>query len=97
MTVKLQTEHHMEHLSLKGGCSGSSESTLVKMPHCWKSHVATHLYIGVGWCSVDYIYFQTMALTPEQRDELAKIANAIVAPGKGVLAADESTGESSLL
>ena len=38
-----------------------------------------------------------MALTPEQRDELAKIANAIVAPGKGVLAADESTGESSLL
>ena len=36
-----------------------------------------------------------MALTPEQRDELAKIANAIVAPGKGVLAADESTGESN--
>ena len=44
-----------------------------------------------------HICFQTMALTPEQRDELAKIANAIVAPGKGVLAADESTGESTLL
>ena len=26
-------------LSLKGGCTGSSESTLVKTPHCWKSHV----------------------------------------------------------
>ena len=31
-------------------------------------------------------------LTPEQKKELAEIANAIVAPGKGILAADESTG-----
>jgi fructose-bisphosphate aldolase, class I len=31
-------------------------------------------------------------LTPEKEQELAKIANAIVAPGKGILAADESTG-----
>ena len=29
--------------SLKGGCTGSSDSTLVNMPHCWKSHVAAHL------------------------------------------------------
>ena len=39
MTVKLLTDHHLEFLSLKGGCADSSESTLVKMPHCWKSHV----------------------------------------------------------
>ena len=39
LTVKLLTEHHLEFLSLKGGCTGSSESTHVKMPHCWKSHV----------------------------------------------------------
>ena len=39
MIFKLLTEHHLEFLSLKGGCTGSSESTLVKMPHCWKSHV----------------------------------------------------------
>ena len=38
MIVKLPTEHHLEFLSLKGGCRGSSESTHVKMPHCWKSH-----------------------------------------------------------
>ena len=38
MSVKLLTEHHLEFLSLKGGCTGSSESTLVKMPRCWKSH-----------------------------------------------------------
>ena len=33
MIVKLLTEHHLEFLSLKGGCRGSSESTLVKMSH----------------------------------------------------------------
>ncbi|NXB35698.1 ALDOA aldolase, partial [Eulacestoma nigropectus] len=32
------------------------------------------------------------ALTPEQKQELAAIAQRIVAPGKGILAADESTG-----
>ena len=30
MIVKLLTEHHLEFLSLKGGCRGSSESTLEK-------------------------------------------------------------------
>ena len=30
MSVKLLTEHHLEFLSLTGGCTGSSESTLVK-------------------------------------------------------------------
>ena len=38
MIVKLLTEHHLEFLSLKGGCRGSPESTHVIMPHCWKSH-----------------------------------------------------------
>lgn len=33
-------------------------------------------------------------LTKEQQDELKSIAQAIVAPGKGILAADESTGNS---
>ena len=43
MVVKLLTEHHLEFLSLKGGCTGSSESTLVKKPHCWKSRVTAHM------------------------------------------------------
>ena len=30
----------MQFISLKGGCTGSYESSFVKMPHCWKSHVA---------------------------------------------------------
>ena len=43
MNVKLLTEHHLEFLSLKLCCTGSSESTLVKMPHCWNSHAMAHL------------------------------------------------------
>ena len=47
MTVKLLNKHHSEFLSLKGGCKGSSESTLVKVPHCWKSHVVAHLFVNL--------------------------------------------------
>ena len=43
MIVKLLTEHHLEFLSFKGGCIGSSESTHVKMPHCMKSHALAQL------------------------------------------------------
>ena len=44
MIVMLLTEHHLEFLSLKGGCIGSSESKHVKMPHHWKSHAQAHLF-----------------------------------------------------
>ena len=46
MSVKQLTEHHLEFLSIKLGCTGSSESTLVKPPHCWKSHVTGQFYDG---------------------------------------------------
>ena len=46
MIVKLLTEHHLEFLSLKGGCTGLSESTLVKMSNCWKSHVTAHIHVA---------------------------------------------------
>ena len=45
MSVKLLSEHPLEFLSLKGGCAGSSESTLVKISHCWKLHVTAHFYV----------------------------------------------------
>ena len=51
MSVKLLTEQHLEFLSLIEGCTGSSESTLAKMPHFWKSHVAAQfafLFLCVG-------------------------------------------------
>ena len=56
MNVKLLTEHHLEFLSLKGGCTGSSESTLVKMPHCWKSHVASHIVTGLFYLGEKLLY-----------------------------------------
>ena len=43
MIVKLLIENHLEFLSLKEYSTGSSESTLVKTPHCWKSHVTALL------------------------------------------------------
>ena len=48
MSVKLLTEHHLEFLRLKEGCTDSSESTLVKMPHCWKSRVAAQIRYSKG-------------------------------------------------
>ena len=58
MIVKLLTENHLEFLSLKGGCRGSSESTLVKMSNCWKSHAGAQI-VPVGASSppsVSYWY-----------------------------------------
>ena len=43
MIVKQLMEHHLEFLSLKGGCRGVSESTHVKIPHCWKSHALAQI------------------------------------------------------
>ena len=50
MTVELLTEHCLEFLSLTGGCTGSSESTLVKMSNCWKSRAAAQLGTVVKSC-----------------------------------------------
>ena len=43
MIVKLLTGHHLDFLSLTGGCRVSSEYTLVKMSNCWKSHAAAQI------------------------------------------------------
>ena len=60
MSVKLLTEHNLKFLSLKGGCTGSSESTHVKMPHCWKSHGAAQLVtIYLSACNLLlYVFIQ---------------------------------------
>ena len=64
MNVKLLTEHHLEFQSLEGGCTGSSESTLIKMPHCSKSHVTAHMYFftiyGYGWYPVMRYFIETL-------------------------------------
>ena len=52
MTVDLLTEHHLEFLSLKGGCTCLSEYMLVKSLHCWKSQVTAQFCIAtVAQCA----------------------------------------------
>ena len=41
----------MEFLSLIGGCTGSSESTLVKISHSWKLHVTAQVYTKISGSS----------------------------------------------
>ena len=55
MIVKLLSERHLEFLSLKRGCRGSSESKHVKMPHFWKSHALAKLILTDGrWTDDGY-------------------------------------------
>ena len=64
MIVKLLTEHHLEFLSLKGGYRGSSESSLVKMSNCWKSHATAQM---VSWFLDEVVCCPfKKALTPYQ-------------------------------
>ena len=50
---QISLEHHLQFLSLNGGCAVLSKSTLVNMPHCWKSHVTAHKIFftkaGIRW------------------------------------------------
>ena len=48
MTIKLLIKQHLEFLSLKGGCRGSSESVPVKIPQCWKSRRGSIMLKLVG-------------------------------------------------
>ena len=70
MSVKLLTEHHFEFLSLKGGCTDSSESTLAKTSHCWKSHVLASrpIYALLLICSVQVV------------EEMIVLVNIVVPP-----------------
>ena len=80
MIVKLLTEHHLEFLSLKGGCTGSSESTHVKMPHCWKSHVIAQLFFlyisGEVILLINSIENKSSKVTPIQGSLFAPFCSA---------------------
>ena len=58
MNINLLTEHHLGFLRLKGDFTGSSESRFVKMPHCLKSYVTTHIAFGLSTLlSISYTLF----------------------------------------
>ena len=46
--VKLLAEHHFGVSKLQSGCTRSLQSTLVKKPHCWQSHVALLICTGAA-------------------------------------------------
>ena len=75
MIVKL-TEHHLEFLSLKGGGRGSSESTLVKLSNCWKSH-ATAEIVSVICIISDVPDKQKLSMTSRLRVILRKAIKSI--------------------
>ena len=71
MTVNLRMEHHLKFLSLKGGCTDWSESTLVKMLHCWKRHVVVYRFVcvlivivGYSLCPVNDKDIKTIFICP---------------------------------
>ena len=78
MNVQLLAEHHLEFLSLKGGCRGSSESTHVKMPHCWKSSVMAHIKITEGHLDLKICLTQ-----PHKKIRLIQIMFAFAVRSKG--------------
>ena len=49
LAIRRLTEHHLQLLSLTSGCTGSSASTLVKIPHCLESHVMAQMS-SLGFC-----------------------------------------------
>ena len=62
MNIKLLSERHLEFLSLTGGCTGSPESTHVKMPYCWKSHVTAYMRM-IGQMEKSAFYMHHKLLT----------------------------------
>ena len=93
MNVKLLTEHHLEFLSLKGGCIGLSESTLVKIPHCWKSHFTAQLsfteYIVIETRDTKLLHVSTR-YTPSLA--LIRIPVDYSTALSGILIQDKTTG-----
>ena len=68
LTVKLLTEHRLEFLSLKGGCTGSSECTHVKMPHLLEitCHVSFYLELCLVLFTLIFQEFLQPVLAGEQ-------------------------------
>ena len=82
MTVKLLTKHHLEFLSLKWGRTGLSRSTLIKMPHCWKSHAAAQIYyeesiiIHMDWLHMGHVMRKHAYLVCEKQMHWSVSASA---------------------
>ena len=59
MTAEPPTKFHLKFLSSTEGRTGSSESTLLKVPHCWKSRVAAHFFKNTP-VAIIYAYIKVL-------------------------------------
>ena len=76
MSAKPLSEHQLEFLSSKGGCTCLSESTIVKMPRCWliclcfvqQTHADTTLqsYLAPSMPDLGYPYIWAVAYDFQQ-------------------------------
>ena len=75
------------HADLGSGHSICIRSLVLSLTHCrtWQTHLCQER------AATDTMPCPYPALTPEQKKKLSDIAHRIVAPSKGILAADEST------
>lgn len=81
----------MERAAERGSGDPSRVPSLVLSPNHRRTR-QTHPVLCQESTTTGTMPYPYPALTPEQKKELADIAHRIVAPGKGILAADESTG-----
>ena len=64
MSYKLLTEHQLEFLSLKGGCTGSSEFTHVKY-HIDANHMLQSFVVGNHWKCHEMLPMITTTYEPQ--------------------------------
>ena len=80
MSVKLLTEHRLEFVSLKGGCTGSYESTLVKMPHCVAAQFIIYRLRADAYDTLDTLKSQRKGKIHSSRSTTNLVFHACSAP-----------------
>ena len=80
MGVRLLTKQYLEFLSYYGGCTGSSESIQVKMPHSRKSHVAAHINDGLTHICLFVLLFDLFLYVPSTIIQLNRDGSSWVEP-----------------
>ena len=77
MSFKLLIEHNLEFLSLLGGCTGSSESTLVKC-HIVGNHIS-RLILGSKEVAIQD---KTQTITSQQKPKKYSMCSSVKSGGK---------------
>ena len=97
MIVKLLTEHHLEFLSLKAGCRGSSESTLVEMSNCWKFQALAQLFYIYQYIDTTKQMAYTLSVLLLDFSLTLKAATLIFICGRGSAISSAKEGKSGFI